>query len=228
VLIRDADSGTDAAGCAAIYAPAVADGVASLEQRPPTEDQMRRRIAAISVRYPWLVAEQDGTVLGYAYASQHRERWAYQWAADTTVYVDPSQHRRGLGRALYGALLPLLVRQGLYVACAGITLPNPASVGLHESFGFEPVGVYPKVGFKHGRWWGVGWWLARLREQLDGEMPAEPGPPVRLEDAAPCEPGPPVRLEDAARREPGPAARLRHAAPPEPHGGGARRVTSDA
>ena len=184
MLIRHADPAADAAACAPIYAPAVADGVASLEQCPPTADEMQRRIVAISVRYPWLVAEQDGTVLGYAYASQHRERWAYQWAADTTVYVDPSQQRRGVGRALYGALLPFLVRQGLYVACAGITLPNPASVGLHKSFGFEPVGVYPKVGFKQGRWWGVGWWLAQLREQVDGETPAEPGPPAWLEDAA--------------------------------------------
>ena len=201
MLIRHADPAADAAACAAIYAPAVADGVASLEQRPPTADEMRRRIVAISVRYPWLVAEQDGTVLGYAYASEHRERWAYQWAADTTVYVDQSQQRRGVGRALYGALLPLLVRQGFYVACGGITLPNPASVGLHESFGFTPVGVYPKVGFKQGRWWGVGWWSAQLREQVDGETPPEPGPPARLEDPASPAPPRPARRQDAAPPE---------------------------
>jgi phosphinothricin acetyltransferase len=181
VLIRHADPAADAAACADVYAPAVNDSVASLEQRAPTADEMRSRIARISARFPWLVAELDGTVVGFAYASEHRERWAYRWASDTTVYVSPAHHRQGVGRGLYGALLPLLVRQGLYVACAGITLPNEASVGLHESFGFEPVGTYRKVGFKNGRWWGVGWWLAQLREQPDGEQPSEPGGPARLD-----------------------------------------------
>jgi L-amino acid N-acyltransferase YncA len=129
-----------------------------------------------------LVAELDGEVVGYAYASEHRSRAAYRWAADTTVYVSGEHHRQGVGRALYGALLPLLVRQGMYVACAGITLPNQASVALHERFGFEPLGVYRGIGFKHGTWHDVGWWTAQLREPTPGETPAEPGPPARLED----------------------------------------------
>ena len=112
------------------------------------------RIRTVLAAYPWLVAELDDEIVGYAYATVHNERWAYRWSTDTSVYAAPAHHRRGIGRALYNALLPLLVRQGLYVACAGITLPNPASVALHESFGFRPVGTYDRVGFKHGSWWG--------------------------------------------------------------------------
>ncbi len=179
--VRDVDPDRDAAACAAIYAPAILDGVASLEQDPPGAAEMRDRIEKACERYPWLVAELDGEPAGYAYATVHNERAAYRWSVDTSVYVAPSNQRRGIGRALYAALLPLLVRQGFYVACAGITLPNEASVGLHESFGYEPVGTYERVGFKRGRWWGVGWWLAALQDQRDGLTPAEPGPPVRLQ-----------------------------------------------
>ncbi len=186
MLIRHADPLRDAHPCARVYAPAVIDGVASLEQCAPSPEEMRCRIEHVSAHYPWLVAEIDDEVVGYAYATLHNERWAYRWATNTSVYVAPSHHRRGVGRALYGALLPLLVRQGFYVACAGITLPNPASVGLHESFGYELVGTYPRVGFKNGRWWGVGWWLAQLRNQPDEEIPAEPGPPARLERPPAC------------------------------------------
>lgn len=181
MLIRHADPLDDGAACARVYVPAVIDAVASLERHAPDADEMRARIEHVSARYPWLVAEVDGEVVGYAYATVHNERWAYRWATNTSVYVAPSHQRRGVGRALYAALLPLLVRQGFYVACAGITLPNPASVALHESFGYEPVGIYPRVGFKNGRWWGVGWWLAQLRDQPDGQLPAEPGPPARLD-----------------------------------------------
>ena len=176
MLIRHADPRRDAAGCARVYAPAVADGVASLERDPPSPDEMRARIETVETRYPWLVAEIDDEIVGYAYATVHNERWAYRWSTDTSVYVDRSLHRRGVGRALYGALMPLLVHQGLYIACAGITLPNPASVGLHESVGFKPVGTYERVGFKRGSWWGVGWWLMQLRDQPDGQTPGGAGP----------------------------------------------------
>ncbi len=179
MLIRHAEP-DDAGDCAALYAPYVIEGVASLEDRAPDTAEMATRIEQISARYPWLVAELDGQVIGYAYASQHRVRASYRWAADTTVYISNAHHRRGVGRALYAALLPLLARQGYYVACAGITLPNEGSVGLHESFGFEPVGVYEGVGFKHGAWRDVGWWQTRLRDQPPGVAPAEPGPPVAL------------------------------------------------
>jgi L-amino acid N-acyltransferase YncA len=180
VQIRHADASRDAGACAAVYAPFVAEAVASLEERPPSAGEMGERIQRISAGYPWLVADFDGEVVGYAYSSEHHERSSYRWAANVAVYIAASHHRRGVGRALYGALLPLLVRQGLYVACAGITLPNQASVALHESLGFAPVGIYRRIGFKFGQWRDVGWWQAQLREPDAGEPPAEPGPPARL------------------------------------------------
>ncbi len=180
MLIRHADTDRDAAACATIYAPSVADGVASLEERAPEPREIADRIRAISRNWPWLVAELDEQVAGYAYASQHRDRPSYRWSADVTVYVSAARQRRGVGQALYVPLLELLAVQGYYEACAGITLPNEASVGLHESLGFAPVGVYRHIAFKHGAWRSVGWWQKTLREHRDDRQPAEIGPPVRL------------------------------------------------
>ena len=181
--IRHADPDRDAAACAAIYAPNITAGVASLEERAPEPHEMANRIRAIERDYPWLVAEIDGEVAGYAYASRHRDRAAYRWSADVTVYLSSEHHRRGVGRALYQALFELLTRQGVYEVCAGVTLPNDASVGLHESLGFTPVGVYDNVAFKFGQWRSVGWWQMSLRPRPDGEAPAEIGPPARLQSA---------------------------------------------
>ena len=178
--IRHADPAGDAAACAAIYAPYVNDTVISLEEVPPTPEQMGHRIARITERYPWLIAEEDGEIAGYAYAGPHRERAAYRWASDVTVYVSPAYFRRGIGSALYTALFDLLVFQGVYVACAGVTLPNEASVGLHEAMGFLPVGVYKRVAWKFGSWHDVGWWQLQLVEP-SVEAPDELGPPPRLD-----------------------------------------------
>ena len=179
-MLRHADPDRDAAACAAIYAPHVlAGGTASFEEEAPTADDMANRIRAISRTHPWLVAVRDGAVAGYAYASPHRDRPGYRWAADVAVYVDARRHRSGVGRELYEGLLPLLARQRLHVACAGITLPNPASVALHEAVGFEPVGTYRAIGFKGGRWHDVSWWQARLRPPGAGRPP-EPLAPQRL------------------------------------------------
>jgi L-amino acid N-acyltransferase YncA len=180
MLIRHADPRRDAAACAAIYAPYVRESVISFELEPPSEDELAQRIERYSRSHAWLVAEDRDEVVGFAYACPHRERAAYRWAADVSVYVDRDHRRRGIGGQLYAALLALLKRQGLYVACAGITLPNDASVGIHESFGFKPVGVYRAIGFKAGSWWDVGWWQLALREPGDGP-PEEPAPPVRLD-----------------------------------------------
>lgn len=180
MLIRHAEPERDAAACAAIYAPSVTAGVASLEERAPGPEELADRIRAISRAFPWLVAEAGGAVVGYAYASRHRDRASYRWSADVTVYVSAAHHRRGVGRSLYGALFHLLVRQGIYEACAGITLPNAASVGLHESLGFLPVGVYRDIAHKFGAWHSVGWWQKTLREHRPGEAPGEIGPPARL------------------------------------------------
>ena len=128
---------------------------------------MAERIRAAHV---WLVAERDGQVVGYAYAGQHRTRAAYDWTAEVSAYVDQGAQRSGIGRALYTELFRRLKQRGFRLLVAGITLPNDASVGIHEALGFEPVGVYKNIGYKNGEWWDVGWW------QLD--MGAPEGAPV--------------------------------------------------
>ncbi|HLK37091.1 MAG TPA: arsinothricin resistance N-acetyltransferase ArsN1 family B [Polyangiaceae bacterium] len=168
--IRIADA-ADAPGVAEVYAPMVARTAISFETEPPTSDEMARRIAVTLAFGPWLVCVDDGRVDGYAYASPHRDRAAYRWSVDVSVYVRDGQRRSGIGRALYGSLLGLLRAQGFYAAHAGITLPNAASVGLHEGLGFRPVGVYSRVGFKGGAWHDVGWWQLELRRRT---APPEP------------------------------------------------------
>ncbi|HET9105022.1 MAG TPA: arsinothricin resistance N-acetyltransferase ArsN1 family B [Solirubrobacteraceae bacterium] len=178
MLVRTADPDRDAAPVAAIYAETGIATVASFEERAPSPEEMAGRMRTILGRYPWLVAESDGAVAGYAYATEHRWRSAYRWAADVTVYIAPGHHRRGAGRALYTELLARLTAQGLHSALAGITLPNPASVGLHEAFGFRRIGVYQNIGYKHGAWRSVAWYQAQLRApEPDGTAPAEPRPP---------------------------------------------------
>ena len=176
---RHADPERDAAACAAIYAPYVTDGLASFEELPPDADQMAARISAASRTHAWLISERDGEPAGYAYASPHGSRAAYRWSADVAVYVGTRHRRSGVGRELYGALLGLLERQRIEIACAGITLPNEASVRLHESFGFEPIGVYPAIGFKRGAWHDVGWWQLSLQERVASPQPPATLPEVR-------------------------------------------------
>jgi L-amino acid N-acyltransferase YncA len=178
MLIRDATPERDADACAAIYAPYVNDTVISLEERAPSQEEFADRIQRTTQTHPWIVAQDENEVIGFAYATRHRERASYRWAADVTVYVTPARQRRGVGRALYETLFALLVAQGVRIACAGVTLPNEASVGLHEALGFRPVGVYRNIGFKHGAWRDVGWWQLELGGP-DGS-PSEPGPPAHL------------------------------------------------
>jgi L-amino acid N-acyltransferase YncA len=177
-MVRHAHAARDADAIAAIYAPAVEPGVASFEATPPDAAEMQARIAAGEQTHPWLVAERDGAVAGYAYGATHRTRAAYRWTVEVTVYVDGRRRRSGVGRELYEALLPLLARQRLHLAVAGITLPNDASVALHEAVGFQPVGVYREIGYKFGAWHDVGWWQMHLRAA--GETPDEPLGPQRL------------------------------------------------
>jgi L-amino acid N-acyltransferase YncA len=174
MIIRPAST-SDAAAILAIYAPAVTDSVISFEEEVPTVDQIVGRMTSRPAM-PWLVAqddERDGEIAGYAYGSQHRQRAAYRWAADCSVYLAPHYHRRGIGTLLYKALFGELRDLGYLSMYAGITLPNDASVGLHEHLGFVPVGVYRNVGFKHGRWLDVGWWTMPLVDNLPA-APADP------------------------------------------------------
>ena len=167
--------GADAGAIRAVYAPVVRDTAVSFETDPPTADEMRGRIERTLGTHPWLVAERGGEVAGYAYAGPHRKRASYRWCVDVSVYVGEDHRGRGIGRGLYEALLEILRLQGFYNAYAGIALPNPASVGLHESLEFERVGVYGNVGYKRGEWHDVGWWARTLREH-DGE----PEPPAAV------------------------------------------------
>ncbi|MBB6051195.1 arsinothricin resistance N-acetyltransferase ArsN1 family B [Armatimonas rosea] len=162
----------DAAQVQAIYAPYVTGTTISFELEPPTVEQLAQRISATLLFFPWLVAEESGRIVGYAYASPHRERLAYRWSVDVSVYVAPFHQRQGVGRALYTELFALLVRQGFYQAFAGITLPNAPSVGLHESLGFVPIGTYRNVGFKAGAWRDTGWWQKQL--QPPSVLPPDP------------------------------------------------------
>lgn len=155
---------TDGRAIADIYGPYVRDTAISFEADPPTSEEMAARIAATLPTHPYLVAHRQGALVGYAYASAHRERAAYRWSVDVTVYVSQSERRTGVGRALYTPLLGILRKQGFRSAYAGIALPNPGSIGLHEAMGFQPVGTYKNVGYKHGSWHSVEWWGLELNE----------------------------------------------------------------
>jgi phosphinothricin acetyltransferase len=159
-MIRDATA-EDADACASIYAPYVLDTVTSFETVPPDAGEMAARIGSAAA---WLVGEEAGRTVGYAYGGPFNAREAYRWACSVSVYLEPGRRRTGAGRALYEALFVRLVDLGYRRAAAGITLPNEASVGLHEAMGFTPVGVYHNVGLKFGDWWDVGWWELDLGE----------------------------------------------------------------
>jgi L-amino acid N-acyltransferase YncA len=171
--IRDADPARDAAACAAIYAPHVDDSAVSFEEQAPGEEEMAARIERYGPSHAWLVAEREEEVVGYAYATAFNERPAYRWSTSVSVYVGDGARGEGLGRALYEALFDRLRERGYRMACAGITLPNEASCGLHESLGFKLVGVNREIGWKQGAWRDVGWYQLELAPPPDGP-PSEP------------------------------------------------------
>lgn len=161
--IRLATEG-DSASILKIYAPYITDTVVTFEYQVPTEGEFKERIANIQKKYPWLVCEIDGSVVGYAYASRFREREAYKWSVGFSVYVDPGYHRKNIGKALYFALFQTLKLQGFYNAYAGVTIPNIKSEGLHESVGFKEIGIYQNVGYKFGSWHDVKWYSLKINE----------------------------------------------------------------
>jgi phosphinothricin acetyltransferase len=166
---------SDAEAIAAIYGPVVESTAISFETIPPDRDEIVRRIAETTAAYPWLVCEVGASLAGYAYATSHRVRAAYRWSVDTSVYVDGQHRRCGVGRGLYASLFRVLAAQNFFNAYAGITLPNPASVALHEAVGFRPLGVYERTGYKLGAWHDVGWWQLFLRDH-----PSSPDEPLKL------------------------------------------------
>jgi phosphinothricin acetyltransferase len=195
-------TGDDAAAIAAIYRPIVQDTPISFEIEAPDAQAVEGRILRTLKRHPWLVCEIAGDLAGYVYACDHRDRPAYRWSVDVAVYVHSAFRRRGVARALYASLFRILAAQGYRRAHAGIALPNPGSVALHESLGFESVGVYRSVGFKLGAWHDVGWW------QLALGGPVEPPPASRTPGEAP----PASRRSSEARPKLHPPVE----APPEP------------
>ncbi|GGL31074.1 N-acetyltransferase [Halarchaeum grantii] len=174
VRLRLAEA-SDATAVRRIYAPYVEETAITFDADPPSVAALRERIRSKLDDYPWVVAEADGDVVGYAYAGPVRERVAYQWSVESSLYVERDAHRSGIGSALYEALLALLERQGYVTVYGVVTLPNPASAAIHEAFGFEREGTFERMGYKHGEWHDVGWWSLALREH-----PAEPEEPTPL------------------------------------------------
>lgn len=171
VHVRPAGRG-DAPEIRAIYAPLVTGSAVSFEEEVPSTGAIARRMVAAPL-LPWLVAEAGGQVAGYAYAGRYRSRPAYRWSAECSVYVAASFRRRGVGAALYRELIAAVRSLGYVSLFAGIALPNPASVALHEALGFRPAGVHRAAGYKLGRWHDVGWWSLTLPAAL----PDSPAPP---------------------------------------------------
>ena len=171
LVVRDA-SARDAGACAAIYAPYVTDTAITFETEPPSPAQMAARIASAQRSHAWVVLEDGGRVVGYAYGGPFKPRPAYRWSCEVSVYLELGRRRTGGGQALYTALLARLAERGYRTAVAGMTLPNDASAGLHRAMGFAPVGTYRRIGWKHGAWHDVAW---RQREIGDGDgPPSEP------------------------------------------------------
>lgn len=160
-MIRQARA-DDASAIRAIYAPIVESTAISFEIEPPSVDDLADRIDAALGTHDWLVAERDGAIAGYAYGGTHRQRAAYRYASEVSVYVHDCERGGGIGRMLYEALFESLRKRDFHTALAGISLPNDASVALHRGVGFEPIGVFRDVGYKFDRWHDVSWWQRRL------------------------------------------------------------------
>ncbi|MGH2553215.1 MAG: GNAT family N-acetyltransferase [Chitinophagaceae bacterium] len=168
--IRIAD-GSDAEGILSIYAPYIEHSSFTFETIVPAKDEFAERIKYNLQNWPWLVCEVDGVIAGYAYATRYRERTAYQWGTECSVYIHDDYQRTGIAKALYISLFEILKKQGFRNVYAVINLPNERSVAFHESCGFKYFATYEKVGYKLGKWKNVGWWRLMLNEFGD-EPPA--------------------------------------------------------
>lgn len=167
----------DASKIQVIYAPIVEDTFISFEETVPDISDIQNRIQKTLKQYPYLICEINGQVAGYAYASAFRPRAAYQWVTETTIYVHPDYHRRGIARGLYTTLLNVLREQGYLNVIGVIALPNDASVNLHEKLGFEKIGVFENMGYKINGWRDTDWWQLELNP-----MPSNPKPPQPIEN----------------------------------------------
>ena len=155
-----------------IYKPFVINTIISFEYEAPSVDEFLQRIQNNILEYPWLVCQHGNKIIGYAYASKHRQRKAYQWSCESTVYLAPEFQNKGIARILYKTLFSILKMQGYFNVYAGISLPNQKSVGFHQSFGFKKIGIYKKTGFKFGKWHDVAWFYFHLKKHIGN--PPEP------------------------------------------------------
>jgi len=162
---------SDAEDVLNIYSYYVRETVISFEYVVPSQEDFLQRIKTISAQYPWLVFLSGSKIIGYAYASSHRQRTAYQWSCESTVYLIPEFHRKGIARLLYQALFSLLRLQGYFNVYAGVTLPNKKSVGFHRSFGFSEVGVYKEIGYKFEEWHDVQWFQFEIQQHIYNPPP---------------------------------------------------------
>jgi phosphinothricin acetyltransferase len=167
----------DAEGILAIYAPYIRHTSFTFETIVPSLDDFRERINSYLIHYPWLVCEINGTIAGYAYAAKHRERTAYQWCVESSIYIHDDYQKARIGKALYEALIEILRKQGFRNVYAVINLPNEKSVAFHENCGFVNFATYENVGYKLGRWKNVGWWKLSINEYGD-----EPAPPIKFSE----------------------------------------------
>lgn len=178
VIVRTATT-ADAEALVNIYAPSVTAAAVSFETEVPPVAEFESRIAKCLAKFPWIVCEANGVIAGYVYASAHRDREAYQWTCECSVYLHSNCKGKGIGKELYEALFQILKRQGFVNLYAGITLPNHASIKLHERMGFEQFATYHNVGYKFGSWHKVGWWRLRLNNHEPN-----PAPPLLFANVA--------------------------------------------
>lgn len=155
----------DVDGILEIYVPHVTEGTASFEMEPPSPAKMWDRIRFYLNHAPWLVMEINGSIAGYAYASEHRARAAYSWSIEVSVYIQPQYHRQGIGRRLYACLIEMIEAQGFKTILAGITMPNDPSEHIHRAMGFKLIGTYHKVGYKHNQWRDTRWYELDLNPE---------------------------------------------------------------
>ena len=163
---------SDAAAILKIYEPFITDSAITFETEIPSLSSFAQRIQTYLETWPWLVYEVDGMVAGYVYAARHRERAAYQWCVESSVYVHHDFQKRGIAKTLYDVLFKILKHQGFINVYAGITWPNEKSVAFHESYGFQKLGEYKNIGYKLGKWHTVGWWELQLNDYTNN--PSEP------------------------------------------------------
>jgi phosphinothricin acetyltransferase len=159
----------DAADLARIYNHYIAKTIITFETEPVSVENMRQRVVeTLALPLPWLVAERGGSVLGYTYASRWKGRCAYRFAVEATIYLDPACLGQGIGRPLYEALIEEIRSLQMHAVIAGISLPNDASVALHEKLGFAKIGHFTEVGYKQERWVDVGYWQLMLQSKGAG------------------------------------------------------------